>query len=274
MIRQRLSQIPWRFALLWLCLGFSGCILVYHYKSVTVSVHDAETGAPIVGANISTIYPYILAAPMPTAPNGITDKNGSVVMEFATLSERWNQASASGYITDHNSLFGGQATTASMDFRLYKLPEPSLTFILPDGYHGPVMFDLHPSSAWIQGNIGQRQFTYVVPASGYVSVQATPLLTREVFVNKVNFQTASNIPIPIKFPRQIGPTPSVTEIGGEGANNFQSDFRRLWVVGNKSDFDPIDTKINGLPNSRNFNFKAFNQMFDEAAAQSTTSVSH
>jgi hypothetical protein len=261
-----------RFIAILTCFTLSGCILMYHYKTASVSVLDAETSAPIAGANVSIEYGYILSVPTPKAPVAVTDANGFSTMQVATLDERYNRVSAPGYIDFRATSPNKSPADTPMVFRLYKLPEPSLTFIVPDGYRGPVMLDLHPSDAWIQGNIGERQFTYTIPSSGYVSVQATPLLTRTYFIENVNFKTKNGIPIPEKQSYQTGSTLSVTEVGFEYPNNLQNNYRQLWVVGNKSDFDDIDTKINGVPNNRNFDHKVFNQIFDEAAAQPAVPV--
>lgn len=138
-------------------LVLPGCLALYEYEPVTVTVIDAESNAPIRGAQVELSYPHVMCLNPPRDIACETGSDGRVEIEVATFDVKWWRVSSPGYITDdsdHITDRPGDGRVGSPghphEFRLYREPEPEIVVVIPTGYVGPVLIDFIPSKTWIQ----------------------------------------------------------------------------------------------------------------------------
>ena len=174
------------------CTFLPGCIAFPSYQPVDVLVLDAETGNPLSNATVSVTYArgvLVLTIPKEISVNTdmcgratlrVTDYHGGVFWEITAqnyialgfpvsyrhIPEELEIATEEH--TDHKEVI----------IRLYRQPKPTITVIVPEGYRGPLKLDLPPTSSFVQGAIGRREFTAEASQTGYVRIDATPLLLR------------------------------------------------------------------------------------------------
>jgi hypothetical protein len=244
-----------------LCLSQSGC-LFYTYKPAKLSILDAETGEPISGAKINTVYVYDLALnpPNPRAVDALADANGSAVMTVATLDCMLWHFNADGYLPlERWGSMAGQTNVV----RLYKMPAPSLTIIVPDGYRGPLTVDLRPSTSWVQGQVGQRDFAFEASSTGSVSIDASPLLLRKHYwwFDSLNATYKSSHRAGFPVLREEGPPDEISFRYVDGTR------RLLFVVGTQQDLNELRRKIGATDDDlsavHNPDQKLFNSLFDQ-----------
>ncbi|MCL2648912.1 MAG: hypothetical protein FWD61_18260 [Phycisphaerales bacterium] len=178
--------------------GLGGCIAFYSYKPIHFAVYDAETGQPIAGASVHVRYMANLFSihNPPRRGGATTDRSGRAKLDmptpwgeeastqmcikdclgFGLLGTRV-EVSAHGYIEDSPKETGQKSTPQNpVNVYLYKEPLPEITFVVPDGYRGPLMIDLRPAKTRVQDEPGKRTFTFQVSPSGYIRIDAAPLL--------------------------------------------------------------------------------------------------
>lgn len=166
-------------------LVLPGCLALYEYEPVTVTVIDAESNAPIRRAQVELSYPHVMCLNPPRDIACETGSDGRVEIEVATFDVKWWRVSSPGYITDdsgHITDRPGDGRVGSPgnphEFRLYREPEPEIVVVIPTGYVGPVLIDFIPSKTWIQDAPGSRRFSFESSANGYVPIIASPLIYR------------------------------------------------------------------------------------------------
>lgn len=176
------------------CLA--GCITVsLHSRTpMEVLVLDAETEAPLSGVPVSIGYgkpEVFIVLNMPKNETFETDADGYVTISVANNKWGWGcTASATGYIpiswwglfrqdpipVSIRDVYNDQQEQREITVRLYRQPKPSISLIVPNDYRGPLKIDLRPSPDFVQGEIGQREFVFNVSDTGYVGIEASPLL--------------------------------------------------------------------------------------------------
>jgi len=172
----------------------------------TVQILDAETRAPISGADVSLhYYPSTPDSPEPGHPRAIASAQGKVALPNEEKMAIW-QVQADGYIEqrlsgDKGALPPRYAAHATSGYDgivyLYHLPEPQLNILVNDGYTGPLTIQLMPApgfdwvkvdkmnvafaavdpqASYIQESPGMRLFTVTASQEGVVTLTVTPLL--------------------------------------------------------------------------------------------------
>jgi hypothetical protein len=86
-------------------LVLPGCLAFYTSETVTVTVLDAESSAPIQGAKVDLDYYYVMCLNPPRAVSVETGSDGRVEIEEATFGEKGWKVSAPGYITMYRIQF-------------------------------------------------------------------------------------------------------------------------------------------------------------------------
>jgi len=250
---------------------FGGCIGFYCYYPTHYAVYDAETGQPVAGASVHVQYMHNMM-PMLNEPRNvgaITDESGRAILDVAThCPNRYPtvRTSAHGYIEYGvgSPREAGQHGTSlyPVNVYLYKEPLPKVTFVIPDGYRGPFMIDLRPVNTWIQDEPGKREFTFHLPPSGCIRINATPLLSdsrlRDMGFHlsgssRFVYQNGTRIP-DIGYQRY---GPDDIAVRGLNVRTFpaplSSTYQYLFVVGTANDAK----EIAGNPN-------AFDALFDQS----------
>lgn len=182
-----------------LALCLAGCEISHHSITPTeVLVLDAETAAPLSDVTVSIYYPhpYAIVLNMPKDVSVETETDGRVALGVANFNMGWFwTVSATGYpsvrwnedLRDPSfwsvpvgvrDIFNDERGRREITVYLYRDPPPKITVIVPNGYRGPLKVDLQPSENYVQGEVGQREFVFNASETGYVGIEATPLLRR------------------------------------------------------------------------------------------------
>lgn len=176
---------------------FSGCIHFYDYKQYQMRIIDPELNQPVENASISVRYcfPGRIWRQMPKSVKEKTDASGLAKVKVATNSRPYApicSIRADGYMhtapsdirmgidtrwVPSNTRVGNEGEVI---IPIYKKPEPTIEIVVPDDYLGPVVIHLIQANEWIQGKPGQREFSYKVGQNGYLSIEASPLLSLPV----------------------------------------------------------------------------------------------
>jgi hypothetical protein len=162
-----------------LLLSQCGCLSLHSSHPVRISVKDAESDVPLSTATVDIGYQTIRIAPVwnfPKSQSAATNAEGLASLNVAEVKGQMLSVEASGYQPFKH--YGGIWIGNNLDVRLYRLPPPQITVVVPDGYRGPLKLDFRPSSRWVQGHAGQRSFTFNATNNGYVEIEASPLLLR------------------------------------------------------------------------------------------------
>ncbi|OAI49012.1 hypothetical protein AYO44_01005 [Planctomycetaceae bacterium SCGC AG-212-F19] len=170
-----------------------GCQAYYRYQPISVLALDAETKMPIAGAQVRISYPLMPAVSVPVNSSGTTGTDGVVLLRAAASSDAGPlvEVTASGYLFEEKSasvevLRAPEATqrvptegerSARLVLELYAEPPPTIELVLPTGYRGVVKVDVQTQDQ-APATVGQRCFSYEVPASGVVQITGPALLRR------------------------------------------------------------------------------------------------
>jgi len=162
-----------------------------------------------------------------------------------SIPQKWNSKYA-------KFLPGGSTAT----IRLYREPKATVAFIVPNGYQGIVTVHFKPSSTFVTGGIGQREFTFHATEKGRVVVNATPLLFDSIpEVKKV----CSRV-----FYADGSPVPKVTKDGfgvGFVARSYDKDgYRLILFIGTNAEYMNVWWPLQGEA----FNRPAFDKHFSIA----------
>ena len=139
---------------LWL-LPLAGCCAYpsYCYRTVTVTVRDAETGRVIPGAVVETGYNEALTHVAPRPSRGVTGEGGTTRVRVAKdPTGIFIHAEAKGYLDPWaGGVYpNGRPYVSSpytelpawpfdaVTLTLYAEPAPSVVLVVPDGYAGPI----------------------------------------------------------------------------------------------------------------------------------------
>jgi hypothetical protein len=150
-----------------------------HYRPVTFEVRDAESGAAIPNCKIEVTFPHYMELFAPRSTSGPTGLTGSVKLTVAETKTRtlMISTSAEGYLFEQLSYSGGEffqyVGNAHFVMPLYKQPAPVIELVLPSGFRGALKVRMKRTDELVQGQPGQRSFTFMVPASGLLEIRAT-----------------------------------------------------------------------------------------------------
>jgi hypothetical protein len=173
--------------------AITGCQEFHDYRPVAIQALDAETKAPIAGANVRISYPLSEHALAPYDSLGTTDQEGIVRLRAAPYDKAGAQveASAQGYLRQEKSLTADavraieppgwfeqvEQRPVSFVVELYAEPRPTVELIVPRDYRGLIKAHTHFRED-IPCPKGQRIFRYEVRSTGEVDVSGPSLLMR------------------------------------------------------------------------------------------------
>ena len=213
-----------------------GCVAFYSHRDVTFRVADGEGGGPIPGALVGVSYePHYLVLNKPRDRRAPTGPLGRVTLPVARW---WVHAGpgfsfhAPGYLRHGEKAEPGERLPRGLmrcgdgprcfTIPLYRGPDPRAVLVVGDAFSGVVAVDLLPSPRLSTGPPGRRRIELAVPASGYLAVEADPLLRRTGPLN-YTARRADGRPLP---------RPSVERPSEHALRWVYSDGgRHLFVVG-------------------------------------------
>ena len=244
-------------------LVLPGCLALYEYEPVTVTVIDAESNAPIRGAQVELHYTYMMCLNPPRGVSAETGSDGRVEIEEATFGGKWWKVSALGYITDLPSSRPDGSPGNPHEFRLYREPKPEIVVVIPTGYVGPVFVDFIPSNAWIQDAPGSRRFRFESSANGYAPIIASPLLRRATWATRAEYRDGTPIA------RAGEASDRELALRWVGVCDSKGD-RVLYAVGTSADENAVEQLVfrNDSSGARNWDHDAAARMFSEAKQSS------
>lgn len=244
-------------------LVLPGCLASYQYVPVTVTVLDAESNAPIQGAQVDLHYLYMMCLNPPRNISVETGSDGRVEIEEATFGSNAWKVSAPGYIAQWTSSPADGSPGNPREFRLYREPEPEVVVVIPTGYVGPVFLDFMPSNTWIQDAPGSRRFRFESSANGYVPIIASPLIRRATVVTRAEYRDGTPIA------RAGDASDHELALRWVGTCDSEGD-RELYVVGTSAyelAFAQVVFRTNSL-GAREWDHAAAAQVFSEAKQRS------
>ena len=174
-------------------LVLPGCLAWYRSEPVTVTVLDAESNAPIQGAQVDLHYSYVMCLNPPKDVSVETGSDGRAEIEEATFESKAWRVSAPGYIAKWPIFPEDGSPGNPREFRLYREPEPEVVVVIPTGYVGPILVDFIPSNTWIQDAPGSRRFRFDSSDNGYVPIIASPLIRRATEVTRAEYRDGTPI---------------------------------------------------------------------------------
>ena len=173
--------------------AIAGCQEFHDYRPVAIQALDAETKAPIAGANVRISYPISEHAFAPYDSLGTTNQEGMVRLRAAPYDTAGSQleASAQGYLRQEKSLTADAVRSiepagwfekveqrpVSLVIELYAEPRPTVELTVPSDYRGLVKVETHFRED-IPCPAGQRIFGCEVQSTGEAVVSGPLLLTR------------------------------------------------------------------------------------------------
>jgi hypothetical protein len=246
-----------------------GHYAIYGHRTVTIDVRDAESGAPIPGAEVRTAYSQNeFAYNRPDLQTSLTQADGSVTTTIAKFDHGWF-ASAPGYIptepdqTELEPQPEAAELSGHVTLRLYRLPEPTVRVLVPAGYRGPLFIEIVNSE---HGTTipGTRQFTFRASEAGYVPVESNPLITLAIRLHYSNwFEVVDGDGLTIRA--QSPGNPSIHWIACIRS-------RELFVVGSQHDAELQRARVTRVVDEQRHvitdDLEAFQALFDNAARQS------
>jgi hypothetical protein len=186
-----------------------GCQALYVYRPVVVQAQDAETKKPIPGAEVRLAYPLAQSSLAPWEPVGTTGRDGVVRLQATPYGDAGIllDVTVPGYMSEQQN-YPVEAVKAikpaglfeatdkrPVDFvvEMYAEPFPSVELVLPNGYRGTLKVAVKiRNDAPFQP--GQRVFSYAVPASAVLTIDAPPLL-RRVYASDFRARYADGTPL-------------------------------------------------------------------------------
>jgi hypothetical protein len=257
-----LRSLAFSLCFLVLCACSSGCIAFYLPVPVQVTVRDAETGAPIPDAHVDVFTNAMFLLNMPHPESAVTNQQGVARMTAATsMLQTWRTA-ADDYLS--NNELKVLYKSEPLEFRLYKKPAPLVNISVPNGYRGPLKVDLRPIPGWIRNKPGERDFRFKASPTGYVRIDATPLLLRSLYNLDVHAHFEDGTAI-LKVDYMTRPT----EVALRWVDIL--DNRVVFAVGTEQDEQAVRSRVfdyaNGDPNNNSTNPEKFNRLFSEASTK-------
>jgi hypothetical protein len=174
-----------------LLVATSGCQMLQPPAPVDVQVRDAETKAPIGGAQVRVWHSgdHAVVTNGTTGPDGLAHVPVPPAVDTPLLYD----VTANGYLPRQSERLTEQTPTGVI-LELYAGPRPTVELGVPDGYSGVVRAAIR-----VQNDLpfkpGQRLFSFNVPASGVVAVVLPPLFGRDITPD-IRARYANGTPLP------------------------------------------------------------------------------
>ncbi len=221
----------------------AGCQYLHPTVPVAVTIRDAETKAPVAGAQVAILYPTDESGVHGRDVSGVTSATGVVHVQASTDDEALPQVkiNAANYIEDQRMLPGdalrairstsplgplfGRNEPVEVALEVYRGPMPVIDLIVPNGYRGLVKVEIRirEDVAYEQG---QRVFRYNVPPDGSVQADGPPILR--------------NIRKPVYFARYPDDTQVPTDVKDNevGFRWLRAEGRtEVFVIGTKAEWE-------------------------------------
>ncbi len=185
-----------------------GCINPGIRRDVDVLVLDAETNRPIANATVKVgPGPRMLHLPIPIEETvATTNAAGKTTIAAPSylfpLWINWTVA-ADGYDSEWQmSEWRSVPSKLLVDKRwlawrkratvhLYRLPGPSVSLMVPDGFRGPLFVDVVPEEtpeSTPLATIPPRMFTFRAARNGYVKIAAIPILAHKPYMPRPRWE--------------------------------------------------------------------------------------
>jgi hypothetical protein len=187
----------------------AGCQAMQRARPVAIAVQDAETKQPLPDAEV--VLSYHIAQPMfaPPVLRGTTGSDGVVRLPVTPLetSVVMMEVTAPGHVPQRKELpvtiveavepaglFEKiEKRPTSLIAEVYAEPRPSVDLVVPTGYRGLLKIDIQ-SQKDVPLALGQRVFSYEVPASGELHA-AGPTLVGQVYPQGYTARFADGSPL-------------------------------------------------------------------------------
>ena len=219
-----------------------GCLTIYGYRDVEVTVTDAETGEPVPGATVTVGYiKGMLDLNTPKPSSGTTGATGLARVRVAKLDSRTGlTAEGPGYLQGHLRRFDD--TIGKPQVALYRAPEARLVIVLPVGYRGLVKVERVPVPQAVPVTPGKRELRFTLGAGALIRIEATPLIEDHIW-RDFQFEDFEGRRIPIDARHTpAGPDDVVPRLV-----TFKEEptgrVRDLWIVGTESDKQNLWDKL-------------------------------
>jgi hypothetical protein len=170
-----------------------GCQVLYRYKPVTILVRDAETKAPIAGAEVHISYPLTRPSTAPYESVETTAQDGMAHLRAAPGCDSGivMTATAKDYMSEERTVLAetirdlpspsllktADPSAAPFVVELYAEPHPTIELVVPVGYRGVVECAVEIQEV-APFPPGQRCFSCEVSSSGVARLKGPPLLRR------------------------------------------------------------------------------------------------
>ncbi|HEV3440906.1 MAG TPA: carboxypeptidase-like regulatory domain-containing protein [Gemmata sp.] len=173
-----------------------GCQMMHPSIPVAMTIRDAETKAPIPGAEVVFLYPTDDSSSHARDSTGKTDPNGVAQIRAVSADDALPQVkiSAPGYLPEQKGLPGDalRAIKAANPFwsstshqspveiamEVYRGPVPTVELMVVNGYRGLIKVEVRIREDVVY-EPGQRVFPRNVPTDGSVQVEGPPILRRD-----------------------------------------------------------------------------------------------
>jgi hypothetical protein len=234
----------------------TGCVVFNRSAKLQASVRDAETNAPIPGANVHIATMLMAVEAFPGPNTAVTDDSGVAVLKAAISRPQTWTIRAAGYLPEPT--YKKVENPGPLEFRLYKRPAPHVSSIVPNGFHGPLEVQLQRMPGG-QNKVGEREFFFIASATGFVRIDATPLLANLGFnIHTIDAEFEDGTKIPQEDYKLRPPVVGLRFMDIVGN-------KILFAVGTEQDAQALLPIINhyknGDPHSTSTNFEAFETLF-------------
>jgi len=173
-----------------------GCQMMHPSIPVAVTIRDAETKAPIPGAEVVFLYPTDDSSSHARDSTGKTDPYGVAQIRAATGDDALPQIkiSAPGYLPEQKGVPGdalraikaaesfwsstSHQTPVEIAMEVYRGPVPTVELIVANGFRGLIKVEVRIREDVVY-EPGQRVFPRNVPSDGSVQVEGPPILRHD-----------------------------------------------------------------------------------------------
>jgi hypothetical protein len=143
-------------------------VFAYKYRDVTVEVVDDETDQPLAKAKVEVTYEDTHRIIQPEPNSAESDGKGMATVKFALKTNDLNlSVDAKGYLSASGKCDSEISTP--IHCRLKKLPK--ITLNVPNGYVGPIRFNLPKRPDSSQKTIPHREYQLHADAAGDVKIE-------------------------------------------------------------------------------------------------------
>ncbi|OWK40364.1 hypothetical protein FRUB_05283 [Fimbriiglobus ruber] len=176
---------PAVFLMLLLC----GCNSLDHVQPVAVTVLNADTKAPITGAEVRIADPTARPGQTGTSAKTVTDGTVKLSVADEAVAGSAVDVTAAGFIAEvkelppvekpessSNPFKRKERPVAQVVVEMYPEPRPVVELVVATGYHGLVKAVIQVGEPGAPVTPGQREFSFQVPANGTVTVNGSPIL--------------------------------------------------------------------------------------------------